>query len=265
MLSMKFSDRTEETRVWAQNSLCVAVTGITSGGAERIDRRAARRIERAPGLPSSRAVVGALLMALAAVGTFLAYAGSTSSHGRDYVVAARSLPPGTRITAADLDAISLDLPAALSKHAFTDARSLVGKVAVGPVAKGEVIQAGSLTTQSAATEYHELSFSLPKSKAVDGRLQIGDLIDVFVTYDQQTRSVVRNAEILSTGESRGSLGNVADITLTLAIPSDADVVALVHAIQAGKITVVRSTFANSDDALLTFDQQRATGAGKAPG
>jgi hypothetical protein len=47
----------------------------------------------------------------------------------------------------------------------------------------------------------------------------------------------------------------------VAIADDAQVVELVHAIQSGEITVVRSTFADRSDEELTYRQPSAKAGG----
>ncbi len=201
-------------------------------------------------------------MALAAVGTFVAYTSATADTGRPVAVARRALEPGSPIRPGDVEVVTMDVPASVASRSFDAVDALVGRVALGPVAKGEVLQRGGVTDAVSTEAAHEVSFAIPRANAVDGRLRSGDLVDVFVTYDERTTSVVRRVQVRSTGEADGgSITSDREITLTLAIPNEDQVVALVHAIQAGDITVVRSTFAaEGDDAELSYEQAPATTA-----
>ena len=75
--------------------------------------------------PPTRAVVGGLLVALAAVGAFvLATPGDPAL--TEYVVAAHAIDPGARFDPSDLTTTALDLPPDLAALAYTDASTLAG-------------------------------------------------------------------------------------------------------------------------------------------
>src|SRR3954464_14532051 len=71
-----------------------------------------RTIRRRRTLPGSRAVVGGLLVAVAAVGTYAMATGAGGDAGTAYLAAARDLPAGHRIERGDLGTVDADLPAA---------------------------------------------------------------------------------------------------------------------------------------------------------
>ena len=88
--------------------------------------RAPRVIEQRRGLPGSRAVVGGLLMAVAAIGVFAAYTDATSGSGAQVVVAVRDLRVGHVIDQADLRAVAAELPRSArsaASHATRRARA----------------------------------------------------------------------------------------------------------------------------------------------
>ncbi len=90
--------------------------------------------------------------------------------------------------------------------------------------------------------------ALPRDQIAVGRLKQGERVDVFVTYDAQTRTVVRGAEVVQIGaEDDGSLTSDREVTLVVAVASGDDVAALVHALRTGEVTVVRSTLAADGD------------------
>jgi Flp pilus assembly protein CpaB len=203
--------------------------------------RPRRTIARAPRLPGGRAILGGLLVAAAALGTFVA-ARSSGTPDRFYAVAARAIPPGETLTSEHVRLEPIDLPSGVAASAFVDATQLDGRVALGPIRKGELVQAGQVSDRGAADPAAELSFSLERDRAVDGRLRSGDLVDVFVTYDDRTAAVAEAMRLVDVRErDEGSLGRGTELTVTLAITDPDDRAALIHAARAGDVTLVRST------------------------
>jgi Flp pilus assembly protein CpaB len=206
------------------------------GGAAR------RRIAGRPVLPSGRALVGGLLLAVSGVVTFAAWQQATGVPDRAYVVAERPLAPGERLTPDDVALVRLDLPRRVAGGAFGDVGSVVDRVTLGPVGEGELVQAAQVSDAASSTPLVEVSFALPRDRALDGRLRGGDRVDVFVTYDDYTAAVVDGAEVVSAGDAGGSpLGPSAEVTVTLALEAANRRAQLVHAVRAGEVTLVRST------------------------
>ena len=220
-----------------------AVTGVRP--MER-DGRAPRVIERRSGLPGGRAALGGLLMAVAAVGVFLAYAGANDAPKSSVVVAAHAIRVGEVIEADDLRVVAADLPGATLAATFSSTAPLVGRVALGPIEEGEILQAGTVTAEKSTSSAHEIAITLPREQIAVGRLKQGERVDVFVTYDERTTSVARGAEVVQIGaEGDRSLTSEREVTIVIAVPSGDVVAALVHALRTGDVTVVRSTFAET--------------------
>ncbi|MEO7428486.1 MAG: hypothetical protein ABIY48_03795, partial [Acidimicrobiales bacterium] len=93
-----------------------------------------------------------------------------------------------------------------------------------------------------------------------GRLKQGERVDVYVTYDERTASVVRGAEVVQIGADRDrSLTSDREVTIVVAVPSGDAVAALVHALRTGDVTVVRSTFGQPDDGSpLVYEPDRTS-------
>lgn len=207
---------------------------------------AARTLRPRPGLPSSRAVVGGLLVALAAVGTWWAAAGAGASDGARYVVAARPLGPGEPIGADDVRLATLDLPPSLRSAARTELADVVGSVALGPVEAGELLQAGALAPGVGHPTAREVSFAVETDWAVAGSLRVGDRIDVLATAEgtaePTSTRVLTDATIRRLTSSGGDgLGESRTQTITVAVESADDAARLVTAARAATITVVRVT------------------------
>lgn len=215
-----------------------------------------RVIERRRRLPGGRAVTGGLLMAIAAIGVFVAYADATSAPSVDVVVATRALRIGEMVTADDLRVVQGDLPDAVRRTAFEDPSELIGRVVLGPIGADEVIHGASLTDDRAAAPVHEVAVTLPRDQIAVGRLKPGERVDVFVTTDERTASVVRGAQVVQIADDGdGSLTSAREITLVVAVPTGDAVAALVHALRSGDVTVVRSTLdqASTSDELVYTD------------
>lgn len=204
-------------------------------------------ISRHRGLPGGRAVLGGVLMAVAAVGVFVAYEQASQPDDEPIVVATRPIRAGEVLDAADLRTREGELPDGAT--GFTSVDSLVGRVALGPIGDGEVVQAAAVTDDAGDEAAHEVAITLPRSQVAVGRLKQGERVDVYVTYDEVTRSVVRGTPVVQiSADEDGSLTSDREVTLVVAVPDGDAVAALVHALRTGEVTVVRSTFADATTA-----------------
>ncbi len=218
----------------------------------RPPRRPTRRIERRRSLPSGRAVVGALLVTVAALGVFWAYLRSNDDPARSYVVVASDLAPGERIGPGDLRLEPIDLPDDVAGQAFASTDGLVGGVAIGPLASGQLLQAGDLLGPNAGQPpddpaWREVSFLVPDDHALGGRLRSGERVDLIATYedagDSDTVVVFEGALLVRVGEPDGRvLGGGEALIYTVALDQPAEVLATVNAVDsASGITLVRAT------------------------
>lgn len=196
-------------------------------------------------------MLGGLLMAVAAVGVFVAYTGSEGGAADTVVVAAHDLRPGQQIEADDLRLVAVDLPADTLAAAFSELEAIIGRVVLGPVAEGELVQRGAITSDNGSAA-NEIALTLPRAQIAVGRLKQGERVDVYVTYDDRTTSVVRGVEVVQIdADGEGSVTADRDVEVVVAVDSSEAVAALVHALRTGAVTVVRSTFASerADEAL----------------
>jgi Flp pilus assembly protein CpaB len=205
-----------------------------------------RAIRPRRGLPGSRSVVGGLLVALAAVGTWWAAADAGRQAPPRYVVAATALAPGERIRATDVRTTAVDLPASLRARSFRSPGDVIGSVVLGPTSPGELLQSATVAPAPGATGARELSFPVDRARAVAGRLRSGDRIDVLATYGEgptsQTVQVLSGATVrrVDTIGSDG-LGDAGGQTVTVDVRDPAIVRRAVNATRAATLTVVRAT------------------------
>jgi hypothetical protein len=141
-------------------------------------------------------------------------------------------------------------------------------VALGPIGEGELVQVSGLSEPGGAEPAAEVSLALDRDRAVDGRLRSGDLVDVFVTYDDRTEAVVERARVVGVSDTGGaSFTAGSQITVTLALADAAQRAPVIHAVRAGEVTLVRSTHlpAPSAPAPQATTSPAATGSGPEPG
>jgi hypothetical protein len=169
---------------------------------------------------------------------------------------------GDVLGVGDLRTIEADLPEPAAGGAFSSAEAVVGRVVLGPIADGELVQAAAVTDGPATPDLHEVALRLPAGQIAVGRLKEGERVDVFATVDDRTTSVVRGAAVVQIdADDSGSLTSSREITLVVAVPSGDAVAAVVHALRTGDVTVVRSTFAApTTDDPVTFEGDPSTTA-----
>lgn len=226
-----------------EQTLGEAAPGITANGV-----KPPNRINRRVGLPTGRAVVGALLVTLAVVGLFASFRRSQATTGSPYVVVAQTVPAGQVVTEADLAVRELDI-GELADRTFTSRQQAIGGVAVQTLLPGQLLQEGNLLPPAAedgATPF-ELSFAVDRSRALNGSLIPGEVVDVVATLKSSGTScsfvVVPRARVVAVrggGESE-VLSTSGSVTVTVSIDRSADVLGLVHAVDEADITIIRST------------------------
>jgi hypothetical protein len=216
-------------------STSAAVPAGAGAGRRVVARRAA--------LPGGRAVVGGFLVALAAVGGVAGWARATADTRLRYQAAARDLPVGRRIEPGDLAWARADLPPFVAARAFRRPGLVVGAVTLGPMARGELVQASHVLRGPAAAG-RQISFPIEAARALDGSLRAGETVDVLATYgtgqDAYTLVVVRDARVVTVSTPRGALSDARSEVVTLAVASAADGLAVAHAAGAGAVTLVRA-------------------------
>lgn len=197
------------------------------------------------GLPDGRAVVGGLLVAVATLGTWWVTAQAGRAAPARYVVATRAIDPGHRIEDADLRLTPIDLPPSVARTAFTELRSVVGTVALGPIGQGGLLSENGIAPTVGSRSGREISFAVETPWAVDGALRAGDRIDVFATAasgtDGETTKVLAGAVVRHLSASGGGLGESTGLTITVAVGDVSDLDRAVNELRIADLTVVRAT------------------------
>lgn len=201
-----------------------------------------RRLRPRRGLPGGRAVVGGLLVAVAAVGIFAAVSGAGRGPSTRYYVAADDLAAGTVLTSGDLEPVAIEVPERLRDRVFTDPDALIGAVVVGPLSEGELIQAGGLASGTDA-EVPTFSVSLARADANAGELSRGDFVQVLATYGADTSATTitlsTDARIVSISDGEDSIAASGQVVVRLQVPDAQQRAAIVNATVAGRLSLIR--------------------------
>lgn len=196
-------------------------------------------------LPGARAITGGVLVAIAAIGVYVATSGAAGDHRQPVVVASHDIAPGTQLTAADFQIVRMQISPAGSSHIAHNPSRFAGATTLGPIKAGELIQSGAVEfNPSSGAVKPEISISLPIARALGGDLRPGDIVDVDVTdktAGSTTRTAVAGATVIRSGQSSSGLGNDGTITVTFAVSSREDATALAEANDNGQVTLVRTT------------------------
>ena len=194
---------------------------------------------RRSALPNGRAVLGGLLVAAAAVGTYSAWSGADDAPTTRYAVAARDVAVGEVLEASDVELVAMEAPATVATAAFEgdEAALLVGQVAVAPLSAGDLVQRSALVVPEDAVAARQLSFPIDVAAALAGTLEVGEHVDVLATVEGTTELVAADAVVarVSGDEDDGRL------VVLLSVGDDTDLLALATAVQVGDLTLVRTT------------------------
>jgi len=214
----------------------------SSGEIEEQDgpARRARPLRPRRSLPGGRAVVGGFLVAAAAVGLFASYLQATSRAAARFAVARVAIGAGQPVRASDVALAAVDLPATVAVHAFGNAGAVVGRVALAPIAAGELFQDGGLTAVGVGLSGRQVAVPVDASQ-VDG-LALGGWVDVLVTVGQGTDShtdvVASGARLLGVIRPKSTLGVSSTPVVQLDVADFGTVKALVQAAHDGALTLV---------------------------
>lgn len=222
----------------------------TPVGADVADRRSGgHQILRHRGLPGGRAVVGALLVAAAAVAVFAAYLGAVSDPDTHYLVANGPIAPGTMVEDGSMarelfSSAAIDLAPPVDQRILLveEIDGLVGTVVSVPLQRGDLLHRTAILDAGGVSDVQVMSFSLPRSDALAGDLAAGETLDVLATYnlggEAFTAFVLRGIPLLDVHGESGTTGG--PVTLTVGASGLEDIQALGHAVNTASVFVTRA-------------------------
>lgn len=217
-------------------------TTTETGGAIRT-----RLVPRVRPRPNGRALAGALLVTLAAVGAFWVAGADSAPPTQSVLVARRPLSPGEQLTSSDLEIRKVTILDGFDTHTYSDPAQVIGGAMLAPLGKGELLQRSAvLTDASAKVGTLEFSFPIDRERAMNGELRPGETIDLLATYgtgiDAVTTVLARNALVRQLDKQNdGTMGATGRVVLTIGLATADELLNAVHAAQVAGLTAVRST------------------------
>jgi hypothetical protein len=212
-------------------------------GGSPVTGRALRRPGR--GLPGGRAVVGGFLVAAAGVGVFGAHTTATAGPTSRYVVAARDVAPGEPLEDSAFDLVAVDLPEGQRAQAFSDVAVLREGVALGPLTRGQLVQAGDVARDRGGPTTVQISFSVAAGDALFGDvIRDGERVDLVAVYgtgeDADVETIAHDALVVDSRTGDRSVGDAGGVIFIVAVHPD-EVEGVAKATAAGTVKVVRTT------------------------
>lgn len=202
-----------------------------NGGAPVAPRRLLRRLGQP--LP----LIGAALLLVAAAG-YLTVAARQRTQRSEIVVAARSLPAGSRLTRYDLRLVQLSAAKSLLAQLVPSSvePSLLGRRLAEPVSAGMPLGRSSIAAAGGGPAAFTLA--VPALHALGGSLAVGDRVSVLATFTSQTgaataRVIARDLVVLAVGQPPAGLDSssaTVPVTVALRDPSLASQLALANSV-----------------------------------
>jgi hypothetical protein len=211
-----------------------------------------RVVRRRRGLPSGRALLGALLIVVAGAGTYVVARADHDPVATRYAVIVRAVAPGARLHAGDVELRAMTLDHAVRESAITDAASVDGSIALAALAPGQLLQRGLVSPATTVSgervaAAHEFAVPVPRDRTPPA-LRRGEHVAVLATYgsssDAVTQLTTKDAVVHGYDGGDDRIGSAGKGRLTLAITDAAEVMATAHASQVAELTVVRTTQAD---------------------
>jgi hypothetical protein len=185
---------------------------------------------------------------VALLGVSQAYAHADRPPSTGYAVAARRLAPGTVLEASAVELVPADLPHPVATRAFSSVDVLEGAVTLAPLEPGELLQLSQvLPADAAPLAGIELSFSVASERALGGSVRPGEQVDLVASFPAgRTRVVARHALVTgATWAGDALLDDSGQLVLTVRLQEDAELLAVVEAVDDGQLTVTRPALGTS--------------------
>jgi Flp pilus assembly protein CpaB len=186
-------------------------------------------------------VVGAFLVAVAAVVVFSASLAGASKPGQRWVVAARPLAAGSLLGPGDLTSSTMRLSRSSAAVAFRQPVAVEGRTLAVPLPSGALLESAELVPSRSQPAVRPVSVAVdPMSLAA---LSPGQPVDVLATQGSGSAVavavVLRGATLLAIAPpNTGALATGGSGQVTIGVASLAEVEAVVRASHAGTISLV---------------------------
>lgn len=211
-----------------------------------------RAIHPRRGLPSGRAVVGALLITVSAVGAFAVATSAPAGPTTRYVVVVDDVAAGETLDRDDVSFAAMELATSVAAHAVRTLDGVDGAVALRDLRAGELLDArsvrGPLSVDGELVgPVHELTIPVPRNRA-PAHVRRGDRVTLLARLDDHTMVTALEHALVLAFETDAS-GRVASgtATLTVAVPDSGLVSrAALLSHDADDLTIILTTRAIDD-------------------
>jgi Flp pilus assembly protein CpaB len=158
--------------------------------------------------------------------------------------AARSLPAGATLAEGDLIPVAVVLPDDQIVRYLGAGSSIEGRTLDRPVSEGELISSNALGAGIGVGVGRTMAIPITPEHAVGGRLEPGDLVDVYATFDSNNLkarttlllSAVEVQDVISAGGAVFDDQTLAGLTVAV---SPGDAAKLAFAIRTSELDIVR--------------------------
>lgn len=190
---------------------------------------AKRRILPRRALPNGRAVVGALLVTVAMVGTFTFAERGTAEPSSEYLVVVADIEPGDTIELDDVVFEAMELSPTAAANALQSTAGLEGATALAHLRADTILDVRDLSGAAyvdgaAITAVHELTIPVPSDRAPTA-LRRGDRVTVLAYSGPEAtlHTAIEDALVLRYEPDPTGIGSAGDARLTLALADAVDV------------------------------------------
>ena len=174
--------------------------------------------------------------------------------------AARDLPRGESVDAADLEAVQVRLPSDTLSEYVTTVDEATGSVLLNPIHAGEFVPLATIARGPDARAGRSITIPISPEHAAGGRLGVGDRVDVLATFNSgdvraRTVAVARSLEVLGTVDAGGVItGEEATVGISVAATPE-EAARLAFAIRTGEIDLARVEAPMPPGPLPAVDQR----------
>jgi Flp pilus assembly protein CpaB len=195
-------------------------------------------------MPSGRALVGGLLVAVSTIGIFAAYRAASTPTVTNWLIINSEVEAGATIRSENLAFAPMDIHRETRERAFTDPEEVIGRVAVVHLHKGELVQQSTIARGvDSVSPARRVGISLDPADALGGAVKVGDRVDVLsVPDDASAEVIVRGALIDDLADTAAeSVGSTRAFSLILVVPDEPAAVKILDAQTSGHITLIAAS------------------------
>jgi Flp pilus assembly protein CpaB len=184
--------------------------------------------------------------------------------GVEVAVAAHEIRSGEAVRSSDFRTERVQATERVL-DSFVRARELHhvrGRIAVSTITAGDPVFRRELRPRAARSGLRAMSIPIDPSRAVGGRLEAGDRVDILFTGEREVSIIVRDASVLAVdAKGRGGIGETTSpFTVTIAVDARQSQL-LAAAIADGDISIARTTGARSSEGTRPQPLDRAVAGG----